>query len=141
MCVPVTHSPICSRDLSTSGGMATSQLNTPAMPPANIVLRGLSSVRLSGRKQQHGYKTYGYAVMRHHLNYSTTSIYKYISYTHTHIGIYIILMAACADVSNKSDNIYNLQEQCPQNCQNIIGTTNYFTMLNTSDLPKVAMHI
>lgn len=41
--------PVWKRDLSTSGGMATAQLNIPAIPPANNTLGTLSSLWLWGR--------------------------------------------------------------------------------------------
>ena len=42
----VINPPVCNLDLSTSGAIATPQLNTPAIPPANKVLVTLSSLRL-----------------------------------------------------------------------------------------------
>jgi hypothetical protein len=34
--------PLCNLDFNTSAGIATSQLNNPAVPPAKIVLHGLN---------------------------------------------------------------------------------------------------
>lgn len=44
--IRVKPRPVWSRDFSTSGGIATSQLKTPAIPPANSVRRALKSFRL-----------------------------------------------------------------------------------------------
>ena len=44
--------PVCRRDLSVSGTMATIQLAIPAMPPANNVRPGLKSLRLATRMDQ-----------------------------------------------------------------------------------------
>lgn len=42
------NKPVWKRDLSTSGGIATAQLQTPAIPPANRMLGTLSSLWLPG---------------------------------------------------------------------------------------------
>lgn len=44
------HSPVCRRDFSTSGGIATNQLKTPAIPPANRVRPMLRSPRLQSNQ-------------------------------------------------------------------------------------------
>lgn len=42
------HLPVCKRLFNTSAGMPTSQLQTPAMPPAKMVASMLNSVEPSG---------------------------------------------------------------------------------------------